>query len=192
MFKRHLRAAAAQGIDWRPVLDALRPDLGRIWGAWPLAEQRRFLQHLAGVWSVARHRSPPQNAAAVAALTEAGLVKLTIGTVREILPDGDRLRVRVRPHGTAGCWLSTQHIVSCAGPLLDCGRISTPLVRSLREAGHLTPDPLHLGMLTNAHGALLAADGTASPILFTLGPSRRPAYFESTAIPELRRQAGGN
>ena len=188
-FKRQLRAAAARGIGWQPVLDALRPDLGRIWALWPLAEQHRFLQHLAGLWAVARHRSPPQNAAAVVALTAAGLVQMHVGTVREIIPDGDLLRVRVGPHGAAGAWLVAQHVINCAGPLLDYARIAAPLVVSLREAGDLTPDPLHLGLLTNAHGALLADDGTASPSLFTLGSSRRPAYFESTAVPELRLQA---
>ena len=189
IFKQHLRDAAAQGIDWRPVLDALRPDLGRIWAAWPLVEQRRFLRHLAGLWAVARHRSPPQNARAVAELTAAGLVRLHIGTVREILPDGARLLVRVRPPGEPNAWHTADHVISCAGPLLDYGRMADPLVQSLREAGHLTPDPLHLGLLTDAHGAVLAADGRVAPGLFTLGPSRRPAYFESTAVPELRQQA---
>lgn len=189
VFKRHLRAAAAQDIGWRPVLDALRPDLGRIWAAWPLAEQRRFLRHLAGLWAVTRHRSPPGNAAAVAALTAAGLVRLHVGTVREIIPEGDVLRVRVRPHGTAGSWHVAQHVVCCAGPLLDYARIADPLVMSLRAAGHLTADALHLGLLTNAHGALRGADGLVSNTLFTLGPSRRPAYFESTAVPEIRQQA---
>ena len=189
IFKKHLQTAAAQGTNWRAVLDSLRPDLGRIWAAWPLAEQSRFLQHLAGLWAVMRHRSPPQNARAVADLTTAGLVKLHAGTVREILPEGDKLRVRVRPHGMAGCWHSAHHVVCCAGPLLDYSRITDPLVVSLREAGHLTPDPLRLGLLTNAHGALVGAGGTLAPALFTLGPSRRPAYFESTAVPELRQQA---
>ena len=189
VFKRHRRAAAVQGIDWRPVLDSLRPDLGRIWAAWPLAEQRRFLRHLAGLWAVARHRSPPQNARAVAELTAAGLVRLHIGTVREILPDGQRLRVRVRPHGEPNGWHTADHVISCTGPLLDYARIAAPLVQGLREAGHLTPDPLHLGLLTDAHGALLTADGRVAPGLFTLGSSCRPAYFESTAVPELRQQA---
>ena len=189
VFKRHLRGAAAQGIDWRPVLDSLRPDLGRIWAAWPLAEQHRFLRHLAGLWAVTRHRSPPQNAEAIAALTAANLVQLHVGTVREILPEGNQLRVRVRPHGTAGCWHTAHHVVCCAGPLLDYSRIADPLVVSLREAGHLTADPLRLGLLTDANGALLTADGGLAPALLTLGPSRRPAYFESTAIPELRQQA---
>jgi uncharacterized NAD(P)/FAD-binding protein YdhS len=44
-------------------------------------------------------------------------------------------------------------------------------------------------MLTNEHGAVLNAAGQPSPGLFTLGASRRPAYFESTAVPELRQQA---
>lgn len=189
VFKRHLKAAAAQGIDWRPVLDSLRPDLARIWAAWPQVEQQRFLKHLASMWAVARHRSPPQNAAAVAALAEAGLVRLHVGTAREILPEGDALRVRVRPHDTAASWHTAQHVICCAGPLLDYARIADPLVVSLRDAGHLTPDALHLGLRTDAHGALLAVDGTASATLFTLGPSRRPAYFESTAVPELRQQA---
>ncbi|WP_426061871.1 FAD/NAD(P)-binding protein [Hymenobacter sp. B1770] len=189
VFKRHLRAAAAQGIDWRPVLDALRPDLGRIWGAWPLQEQRRFLRHLAGLWAVTRHRSPPQNAAAVAALEAAGLVQLHVGTVREILPDGPMLRVRVRPHGASGSWHVAQHVVCCTGPLLDYNRIADPLVMSLRDAGQLTADSLRLGLLTDEHGALRGADGQVSNTLFTLGPSRRPAYFESTAVPELRQQA---
>ena len=187
---QHIRAATRQGLDWRPVLDALRPHLGRIWAAWPLAEQRWFLQHLAGLWAAARHRSPPQNAAAVAALTAAGLVQLHLGQVREIVPDGDALCVRLRAGNGPGCWHTVRHVVNCTGPLLDYRRIQVPLVASLREAGQLTPDPLGLGLLTDAHGALLDAHGAASPSLFTLGASRRPAYFESTAVPELRQQAG--
>ncbi len=189
IFKRHLRTAAARGIDWRPVLDSLRPDLGRIWAAWPLEEQQRFLRHLAGLWAVTRHRNPPQNAEALAALTQAGLVNLQVGTVREIAPAGDHLRVRIGPRGRPGSGHLAHHVICCAGPLLDYSRIAAPLVVSLREAGDLTPDPLALGLLTGPAGELRRADGSVTPGLFTLGPSRRPAYFESTAVPELRLQA---
>ena len=189
VFKRHLRAAAAQGLDWRPVLDSLRPHLGQIWAGWPLGEQRRFLRHLAGLWAVARHRSPPQNAAALASLTAHGLVQLHVGSVREIVPDGQLLRVRVGPCNGPGAWHAAQHVVCCAGPLLDYGRIADPLVMNLRDKGPLAADPLGLGMLTDPHGAVRGADGRVSTTLFTLGPSRRPAYFESTAVPELRQQA---
>ncbi len=186
---RHLRAAAQAGHDWRPVLDSLRPDLGRIWAAWPLAEQSWFLRHLAGWWATARHRSPPHNAAAVAALTAAGLVQLHRGIVPEIVPAGDLLQVRVRPVAGPDFWLPAAHVINCTGPLLDYSRIDTPLITSLRQSNHLAPDPLGLGILTDPHGALLYADNAISPTLFTLGASRRPAFFESTAVPELRQQA---
>lgn len=186
--RRHVRAAAAQGLDWRPVLDALRPDLGRIWAAWPLAEQARFLRHLAGIWSVLRHRSPPQNAAAIAAMEAAGQLRLHAGRVSELAPCGDELKVRVGPGAAPAIELRARHVINCTGPLLDYGRLQTPLISSLRTAGELTPDPLGLGLLTDAHGALLNAAGNPSGDLFTLGASRRPAYFESTAVPELRQQ----
>ena len=190
VFKRHARAAAAQGTGWRPVLDALRPDLGRIWAAWPLAEQRRFLRHLSGLWAVARHRSPPENATAIDDLMASGAVQLHLGAVREIVPAGPDLRVRIRACAeAASSWRTARHVVACTGPLLDYGRINTPLVASLRTAGALVPDALGLGIRTDAHGALRNVQGQPAPDLFTLGASRRPAYFESTAVPELRQQA---
>ncbi len=189
VFKRHLRRAAAEGLGWRPVLDVLRPDLGRIWAAWPLDEQARFLRHAAALWAVARHRSPPQNAATVAALTAAGQLRLVPGRVQAITQEGPDLRVEVRGRNGAVATHQARHVVCCTGPLLDYSRIDVPLVRQLRAAGHLVPDPLGLGIQTDAHGALLAADGRPTPGLFTLGPSRRPAYFESTAVPEVRAQA---
>ncbi|RYU77139.1 FAD/NAD(P)-binding protein [Hymenobacter persicinus] len=186
--RRRIREAARQGIDWRPVLDSLRPDLGRIWAAWPLAEQARFLRHVASIWSVQRHRSPPQNVAAVQALIDAGVVGTALGKVRQIVPQGDELAVQVHKNGRDR-WLTARHVISCTGPLLDYTRIDAPLVVSLREAGHLVPDPLRLGIQTDGHGALRTSQGDISAVFYTLGPARRPAYFESTAVPELRQQA---
>ena len=190
-FRRHLALATEQGLDWRPVLDALRPDLGRIWAAWPLAEQRRFLRHLAGRWAQARHRMAPSAAALLADMTVSGQLHTQPGRVVEIEPaDGGGLRVGVAQPGQPRQWLAAPHVISCAGPLLDYSRLDVPLVQQLRASGCLTPDILRLGIATDAEGALLGADDQPSAGgLFTLGASRRPAYFESTAVPELRQQA---
>ncbi|MDO7888126.1 FAD/NAD(P)-binding protein [Hymenobacter cheonanensis] len=188
--RQHLVLAAAQGLDWRPVLDALRPDLGRIWAAWPLAEQRRFLRHLAGRWSRARHRMAPSAAALLAEMQASGQLRTQPGRVVEIEPAASGLRVGVAQPGQATKWLAAPHVVCCTGPLLDYSRLAVPLVQQLRASGCLTPDALRLGITTDASGALLGADGRPSAGgLFTLGASRRPAYFESTAVPELRQQA---
>ncbi len=186
--RQQVRQAAEQGIPWRPVFDSLRPHLGAIWAAWPLVEQARFMRHLASLWSVLRHRSPPQNDAALHALMAGGQLRMQSGRVRGIELADDTLRVQIERQG-ASTYLTAQHVINCTGPLLDYTRIPDPVVVKLREAGHLQPDPLRLGILTDSHGALLNATGEASALLFTLGPSRRPAYFESTAVPELRQQA---
>nr|WP_262904579.1 FAD/NAD(P)-binding protein [Hymenobacter lucidus] len=186
--RQHVRQATAQGLDWRPVIDSLRPDLGRIWQAWPLTEQARFLRHVASIWSVVRHRSPPQNTAAVQTMLDAGIVRLQLGRVQTIRAVGPDMEVTLSHRGQQQA-LKVQHVISCTGPLLDYSRVTDPLVQSLRNAGHLVPDALRLGIITDANGALLDAQGQASPVFFTLGPSRRPAYFESTAVPELRQQA---
>jgi uncharacterized NAD(P)/FAD-binding protein YdhS len=180
---------AAEGYDWRAVLDALRPDLGRVWAAWPLEEQRRFLRHLSTRWSNLRHRNPPQNAAVLQELLDSGRLQVHHGRVRDIQPRGDaQLAVRISRHYVS-TELRADHVVLCTGPQLDYAQLDEPLVLSLREAGLLVPDALHLGLTTTPEGALLNAAGQASDSLFTLGPSLRPQWFESTAVPELRRQA---
>ena len=188
--RRHVALAAAQGIGWRAVIDALRPNLGRIWAGWPLREQARFLRHLAGRWSQVRHRMAPSHLALLTELTASGQLQTQPGRAVEILPAQRLLRVGVAQAGQSRQWLAAPHVVCCAGPLLDYSRIAAPLVQQLRADGCLTPDVLRLGIATDATGALLGPDEQPSAgSLFTLGASRRPAYFESTAVPELRQQA---
>jgi uncharacterized NAD(P)/FAD-binding protein YdhS len=186
--RQHVHAAAARGTDWRDVIDSLRPDLGHIWSNWPLDEQERFGRHVGALWSVLRHRSPAQNVAVLEQLRSTGQLCTKHGRVRQIAPQGEDIRIEILHGGQQEC-LTARHVIACTGPLLDYTRIQDPLVRSLRGAGHLLPDPLRLGIQTDEHGALLDAAGKASPLFYTLGPSRRPAYFESTAVPELREQA---
>ncbi len=186
--RQHIRAAQAAGYNWRDVLDSLRPDLGRIWTNWPLPEQERFLRHVSSLWSVVRHRSPEQNVAMVEQLRSRGQLQTHLGRVRQIAPQGSDLSVEIT-HGSQQAQLLARHVIACTGPLLDYSRVQDPLIKGLREAQHLLSDPLRLGIQTDEHGALLDADGLASSLFFTLGPSRRPAYFESTAVPELREQA---
>ncbi|WP_460614286.1 FAD/NAD(P)-binding protein [Hymenobacter seoulensis] len=186
--RRHVQTAKEQGLDWRAVIDSMRPDLGHIWAAWPLVEQDRFLRHLAGFWSVIRHRCPPQSAATVQQMFHEGLLHQEKGRVQHIEVTESGFSVVIQSGSAPERRLSAQHVITCTGPLLDYSRTANPAVISLRESGHLQPDTLRLGIQTDEHGALLNATGAASPLLFTLGPSRRPAFFESTAVPELRMQ----
>lgn len=59
----------------------------------------------------------------------------------------------------------------------------------MRLAEWLKPDPLQLGIETDTDGRLLGANGQIVPDLFAIGPLRRPSWWESIAIPEIREQA---
>jgi uncharacterized NAD(P)/FAD-binding protein YdhS len=107
-----------------------------------------------------------------------------------VLSMENALDVVWRPRGRDE--VRTLHVaraINCTGPASDYARLDLPLVVQLRRAGRLVPDPLRLGVETADDGRLLDQDGQPVDGLFTLGPLRRPALWESTAIPEIREQA---
>ena len=79
--------------------------------------------------------------------------------------------------------------MNCTGPNTDVQRSADPLVRSLLTRGLIVRDAHGLGVETGADGALIDVAGRVSTSLFTLGTWRRPARWESVAVPELRAQA---
>jgi uncharacterized NAD(P)/FAD-binding protein YdhS len=97
--------------------------------------------------------------------------------------------VTYRPRGTeAQQRLTITRVVNCSGPGADYDRIAHPLVRSLLAEGTARPDALRLGLdVTNAC-ALRNRDGAISRRLFAVGPVTKGAFWEMTAVPDIRRQ----
>jgi len=85
--------------------------------------------------------------------------------------------------------LQVDRVISCAGSEEDYSRMPNPLIQSLLRAGRIAPNAIGKGLRTDAYGALLDGDGVASDWLFTMGPPRLGGLFETTAVPELRKQA---
>nr|BFE65467.1 hypothetical protein GCM10020063_099930 [Dactylosporangium thailandense] len=73
-------------------------------------------------------------------------------------------------------------VVNCTGPQ---GIASTGLGRALLQDGLARRDDTGRGLDVDACGRLLGA----SERIFTIGPVRRGAWWETTAVPEIRRQA---
>ena len=80
-------------------------------------------------------------------------------------------------------------IVNATGASLDLRRGTDPLVKGLTEQGWITPDPLGLGLVTEADGTVVPRDASLPRRLHALGPLRMGGLWESTAVPELRVQA---
>jgi len=66
--------------------------------------------------------------------------------------------------------------------------VADPLVRSLLLVGLARPDPLRLGLDVSPTCALRGRCGIASRRLFAVGPVTRGAFWEMTAVPDIRRQ----
>ncbi|MFI5491484.1 FAD/NAD(P)-binding protein [Actinoplanes sp. NPDC051859] len=168
---RAVRSAAGEAVDWRPIVDGMRPYLDKLWTALTREEQEAFLRHLARTWECHRHRMAPVVAARVMALREAGLLEIRRGGVP--------------------AWPGLANyaaVVNCAGPGKLPGSAG-PLVGDLLDEGLVRLSPHDLGLDIDPAGRLVAADGRVHERLWLIGPLRRGAQWETTAVPEIRAQA---
>jgi uncharacterized NAD(P)/FAD-binding protein YdhS len=188
--KRMVRQLARGGGDWRGVVDGLRPHTETLWQAMPIAERQRFLYTIRPFWEVHRHRMALTIAERFRTLLDQGQVRLVGGRVESAQAEGDSVRLVLRERITDRL-IETEAgwVVNCTGPMPSNSVESNPVIGSLIVYGFLQPDELALGIETTLDGNALAADGMEVADLFVVGTLRKPALWESTAVPELRNQA---
>ncbi|GAA1770962.1 FAD/NAD(P)-binding protein [Luedemannella helvata] len=181
---RQLRVAAAAHGDWRPVVDGLRPHLDALWTGFSAEEQDRFLRHVARHWEVHRHRMAPAVADRVEALRASGDLTVRAGRPARIEPAGPGLLVTFAD----GHQERYGAVVACTGSC-RLPEAAGPLLTTLLGDGLVRPGPHGLGLDVDAAGRLRDAAGRVNPRLWTVGPLRRGALWETTAVPEIRAQA---
>lgn len=185
-----LRAAAKRGVDWRPVVDSLRPLTQDIWSGWNAAERNRFLRHLQPIWDTHRHRCAPEIMAVKQRLETEQRLVCHRGYIEGMRPDSQGVQVTYRPRGTNGsASFHVRHVLSCTGPQADYRKLNDPLVQRLLARDLLAPDSLRLGANTRDGGQICNQAGCVIPGLYTLGSTQRGRLYESIAVPELRVQA---
>jgi uncharacterized NAD(P)/FAD-binding protein YdhS/predicted metal-dependent enzyme (double-stranded beta helix superfamily) len=181
---------ATRGVDWRSVVDGLRPHTATLWRALSIAERRRFLRHLRPIWEVHRHRMALPVAEQFHAMVDRGDVRVVAGRVESAQAEGDGVRLVVAERGSERVLdLHAGWVINCTGPVPSNSAESNPAIGSLLVDGWLRPDELALGIETTTAGNALDAEGREVPDLFVVGTLRKPALWESTAVPELRGQA---
>lgn len=187
--RQEAERATTQGSGWQPVIDELRPFTADIWQTMSLRERARFLRHLRPWWDVHRHRMAPGVADRIEDAQSTGQLRVLVGRVRDYIQGPDSVEVVYRPRGKD--YTATLHIarvINCAGPRADYDRMPDPLVRTLLWDGLARPDPLHLGLDVTPNCALLSRDGSISRRIFAVGPVTKGAFWEMTAVPDIRRQ----
>lgn len=182
--------ALRHGDDWQKAFDRLRPTAVALWMSWPLEKQLRFLRHLRPYWDTHRHRMPPQVHRWIGALMASGALRSAAGRVLDVRRAKDHFTVTYQPRGGGeSIRIAVDHIVNCTGPNADLSRSSDPLLRQLLANGVARTHATGLGLDVEYTGRVIDSAGKAQPRLFALGPVTQGAFWETTAVPEIRANA---
>jgi uncharacterized NAD(P)/FAD-binding protein YdhS len=179
----------ADALGWRAAVDARRPVTTQLWRSLPPPERQRMLRHLRPWWDAHRHRLAPELAEQVSELKARGRLHVSAGRLIRARAVGRGVEVIWRHRGS---WteraLSVRRVVNCTG----LGGLSTlrgePLVRSLLDAGRIRADRDRLGVDVDDDSRAYDALGCTSDRLFVLGPLTQGAFWEATAVPDLRNR----
>ncbi len=182
------RQATAEGEDWRLVVDRLRPFTQDVWQNFSPADKARFLRHLRPWWDVHRHRMAGAVADRIETARSMGQLQLHTGRIQCIREEAGSAVLTFRRRDGGQGTLAGAAVVNCSGPACDYDRITHPLVRSLLAAGIARADELRLGLDVTAACALRDRNGAIARRLFAVGPVTKAAFWEMTAVPDIRRQ----
>ncbi|MBI3478487.1 MAG: FAD/NAD(P)-binding protein [Acidobacteria bacterium] len=190
MVREQIELAEERDVTWRGVIDSLRPVTQKIWQSLPRDEQRRFLRHLRSHWEVHRHRIAPEIGDVLADMKAEGIVHTYAGRIIRYSEKAGIAKVSYRERQSRRKkTVKANRVVNCTGSETDCRRIDDSLIVSLFAQGLARPDPLFLGLDTDRHGGLIDYNGAASTTLLAVGPTRKGSLWETTAVPEIRKQA---
>lgn len=189
--RKRVADAEMQGGNWRSVVDGLRPHVQHLWQALDAGSRSRFLRHACAWWEVHRHRLPPRSAEQIAAASSKGRLVLSraafLGAQRNA--DGT-MTARLRQAGATADVLRTyHHVVDCRGIRRDPARNAAQVVRQLLLDDLTRVDPLRLGISVDSQARVLRPDGSPLEGVVAIGPVSRAAFWEITAIPDIRVQA---
>ncbi len=170
---RWLRNEIERAESWTAVFDAMRPRWDDLWRALPDEERRRFLRHFRPIFDRHRHRIPPGQAAALAPFRASGQLSICRAEAVSATPSEVILR--------DGATLDADLVVDASGFRCDWNRSGDALTSQLLASGQVRPGSLGMGISADASGRV-------GDHLYALGPPLRGLRWETTAVPELRRQ----
>lgn len=185
------RQAEALGGTWRDAVDGIRPHVRLIWRNLPKPERARFLRHAAVWWDVHRHRIPPASDARISAAIADGRLKLIRASFRGAERQGaqDITATIQRRRASAPETITAGRIIDCRGIRRDPAENASPLMADLLARGAARVDALRIGLDVAEDCRIIDTQGVPSRRILAIGPASRSAFWEITAIPDIREQA---
>lgn len=190
IFKKHLKLAWQSGYHTADVIDALRPITQQLWMGLNVDDKKQFIRHLSSLWNIARHRVPPQAYNKMQELIKSGKLELLSGNLNSIEEQNGKAVVTLK-NRKSGCLktIVADRIINCTGPQSDILKIDQPLIKNLLSNGTITPNELKIGIHTDTSCKVIDSNNKVSEQLYAIGAILRGLFWESSAVPELRKQA---
>lgn len=182
------KIAEHKNVPWHAVIDGLRPITQKIWTEWSLSEKRYFLKRLRPFWEIARHRIPETSSKILDQLKEVGQIEIGKGVVLKTKALSEGIEVEYRFENETRTEVF-QKLINCTGPESNYRKVKFPIIRNLMEQGKVVSDELGLGINCTADGRIQNAKNEIENGLWCIGPMRKSALWETTALREIREQA---
>lgn len=141
------------GVDWRDVINALRPITPHIWQNLPLSEKTRFLRHVAPYWDALRHRLSPIAYTRLSSSLAEGRSKVGAYSIQKIEAQKNgsiKVSARCRHKNTLE-FFEVGGIINCSGPTYDISKTTNELISYLYEKKILNQDEVKIGFQINSN-----------------------------------------
>ncbi len=111
--RQTLRESSKNGIDWRQIVDGLRPHTAALWQAMPTRERRLFYSRLRPFWEIHRHRMAPAVGKRFDTMRKSGEVRTIAARIVSAHAELDHVRLILGERKTnrllgIGCSLDNQ------------------------------------------------------------------------------------
>lgn len=183
----HAARALAGQAGWRETMEAFRPITASLWMEASPPVRARLVRHLRAWWDVHRHRIAGRVAEGLERLKSEGRLTVVSGRLGRVAADDEGVVVDWSPRGGGvAAPLKADWLIDCTGPGHSAATDS--LTGPLIASGRARMDALGLGLDLDGDGRALGADGRPDPALHVLGPPARAAFWETIAVPDIRKR----
>lgn len=187
--RRRARTIESHGGTWCDLMDGIRPHAQSIWQSFDPEHRRRFLRHARVFWDIHRHRMAPAIASTIRDARERGQLRVCAGDLRSVEAVSKGYRVSFSRRGCSDeDSIDVARVFNCTGAALNPAQASNALTRRLLAKGLVRNDTVGIGFDVTNDCNLVDRFGVAQSRLYAVGPLTRAAFWEVTAMPDIRVQ----
>ncbi len=188
--RKHIKIAEQKNSCWIGVIDSLRQHFQELWIILSIKEKQQFISHIRHIWGVARHRLPKNTYEELIDLKVKGQLEIIGGRINEIIEKNGDITATIQLRGISEKrTLNISRVINCTGPQSNYKELKDELIRNLLAKKIILAHELKMGIQTNLNGQIIQEQGKMSDDIYAIGSLLRGVLWETTAVPEISKQA---